>query len=296
MGISLTLMCPCRKCKEEKFEHSVPSSRLITAKEGIGPTAAEMKLFNSGCIDKKPLISNKQIISFLSREDELHQNTQGLERKGLSSGLVGSFQQKENICEAVSRVFDFGLSSGSKDSGRDESSSHNQLRSKPLSHQYPSAGCHENLQIVVHSGNRQEEISSGVHKTAYRYAQIDSFEESQKLAHSATINTRKEGIRAPRVLPSVGAFAIQCASCMKWRLAPSKEHYERIRQSILETPFYCSSGRAWNPKASCDAPPELSDDSKYLWAIDKPNIPLAPEGWQRLLVIRGAGASKFADM
>ncbi|MCO5557094.1 hypothetical protein L7F22_010650 [Adiantum nelumboides] len=96
----------------------------------------------------------------------------------------------------------------------------------------------------------------------------------------------------PRVLPSIGAFTVQCGKCFKWRLIPSKEQYEQIRQNISEKPFFCTS---WRPGASCDDPAELSEASKLLWAIDKPNIPAPPDGWQRLLVIRGEGCSKFAD-
>ncbi|KAI5081131.1 hypothetical protein GOP47_0004314 [Adiantum capillus-veneris] len=103
----------------------------------------------------------------------------------------------------------------------------------------------------------------------------------------------KSGHTMPRVLPSVGAFTVQCANCFKWRLIPSKEQYEQIRQNVLEKPFFCTS---WRPGASCDDPPELSEDSKLLWAIDKPNIPLPPDGWERLVVIRGEGCSKFADI
>ena len=102
---------------------------------------------------------------------------------------------------------------------------------------------------------------------------------------------------ASRVLPSVGAFTVQCAKCMKWRLIPSKEKYEEIRQSVLEQPFFCSRAVAWRPDASCDEPSDVSQDSEnHFWAIDRPNIPLAPAGWERLLVIRAAGASKFADV
>jgi hypothetical protein len=42
-----------------------------------------------------------------------------------------------------------------------------------------------------------------------------------------------------------------------------------------------------------------SDESPHsgkLWAIDKPNIALAPQGWERLVKIRGQGSTKFADV
>ncbi|KDP45835.1 hypothetical protein JCGZ_17442 [Jatropha curcas] len=108
---------------------------------------------------------------------------------------------------------------------------------------------------------------------------------------------RRSGFKMPsRVLPSVGAFTVQCANCFKWRLIPSKEKYEEIREHILEQPFYCETAREWRPDISCDDPPDISQDGSRLWAIDKPNIAQPPRGWQRLLRIRGEGSTKFADV
>ncbi|KAL5543423.1 hypothetical protein UlMin_007207 [Ulmus minor] len=100
----------------------------------------------------------------------------------------------------------------------------------------------------------------------------------------------------PRILPCVGAFTVQCANCLKWRLIPTKEKYEEIREHILEQPFYCEIAREWRPDVSCDDPADISQDDGRLWAIDKPNIAQPPRGWQRLLRIRGEGSSKFADI
>ncbi|KAI4377201.1 hypothetical protein MLD38_014870 [Melastoma candidum] len=100
----------------------------------------------------------------------------------------------------------------------------------------------------------------------------------------------------PTVLPSVGAFTVQCAGCFKWRLIPTKKKYEEIREHILEDPFYCETAREWRPCISCDDPEDISPDGSRLWAIDKPNIAQPPPGWQRLLRIRGEGGSKFADV
>ncbi|XP_043711436.1 methyl-CpG-binding domain-containing protein 2-like isoform X2 [Telopea speciosissima] len=99
-----------------------------------------------------------------------------------------------------------------------------------------------------------------------------------------------------RVLPSVGAFTVQCAICFKWRLIPTKEKYEEIRENILQQPFACETAREWRPDISCDDPADLSQDNSRLWAIDKPNIAQPPPGWQRLLRIRGEGSTRFADM
>ncbi|XP_072980619.1 methyl-CpG-binding domain-containing protein 2-like isoform X1 [Typha angustifolia] len=99
-----------------------------------------------------------------------------------------------------------------------------------------------------------------------------------------------------RVLPSIGAFTVQCADCFKWRLIPTKEQYEEIRESILEEPFRCERAREWRPDISCEDPTDISQDGSRLWAIDKPNIAQPPPGWERLLRIRGEGSTKFADV
>ncbi|PIA43916.1 hypothetical protein AQUCO_01800160v1 [Aquilegia coerulea] len=101
---------------------------------------------------------------------------------------------------------------------------------------------------------------------------------------------------APRVLPSVGAFTVQCANCFKWRLIPTKEKYEEIRETILEQPFVCERALEWRPDISCDDPADISQDGSRLWAIDKPNIAQPPPGWDRLLRIRGEGGTRFADV
>jgi len=99
-----------------------------------------------------------------------------------------------------------------------------------------------------------------------------------------------------KVLPSVGAFTVQCAECFKWRLIPTKEKYEEIREHLLEKPFVCETAREWRPEISCEDPPDICQDGSRLWAIDKPNIAQPPPGWQRLLRIRGEGGTRFADV
>ncbi|XP_019707476.2 methyl-CpG-binding domain-containing protein 2 [Elaeis guineensis] len=99
-----------------------------------------------------------------------------------------------------------------------------------------------------------------------------------------------------RVLPSVGAFTVQCAACFKWRLIPTKEKYEEIRETILQEPFICERAREWRPDISCEDPEDISQDGSRLWAIDKPNIAQPPRGWERLLRIRGEGSTRFADV
>ncbi|KAL2553882.1 Methyl-CpG-binding domain-containing protein 2 [Forsythia ovata] len=102
--------------------------------------------------------------------------------------------------------------------------------------------------------------------------------------------------RTPRVLRSIGAFAVQCANCFKWRLIPSIEKYEEIREHIIERPFLCETAREWQPEISCNDRPDIAQDGSRLWAIDKPNIARPPSGWQRILRIRGERSSKFADV
>ncbi|URE16672.1 CW-type Zinc Finger [Musa troglodytarum] len=99
-----------------------------------------------------------------------------------------------------------------------------------------------------------------------------------------------------RVLPSIGAFTVQCAACFKWRLIPTKKKYEEIRQNILQEPFVCEHAREWRPDIVCEDPEDISPDGSRLWAIDKPNISQPPPGWERLLRIRGEGSTKFADV
>jgi len=96
--------------------------------------------------------------------------------------------------------------------------------------------------------------------------------------------------------PCIGAFTIQCAKCFKWRLIPTKEKYEEIREHIIQEPFDCERAREWRPDVTCDDPEDISQDGSRLWAIDKPNIAQAPAGWERQIRIRGEGGTKFADV
>ncbi|KAI7739111.1 hypothetical protein M8C21_032591 [Ambrosia artemisiifolia] len=96
--------------------------------------------------------------------------------------------------------------------------------------------------------------------------------------------------------PEVGAFTVQCANCLKWRLIPDQEKYEVIREHITEQPFTCETTRQWNRDVSCDDPTDLEQDGTRIWAIDKPSIAQPPPGWKRLLRLRREGSSKFADV
>ncbi|KAK9076888.1 hypothetical protein SSX86_005223 [Deinandra increscens subsp. villosa] len=96
--------------------------------------------------------------------------------------------------------------------------------------------------------------------------------------------------------PAVGAFTVQCANCLKWRLIPDQEKYEVIREHITDQPFLCETTRQWNRVVSCDDPTDIEQDGTRIWAIDKPNIAQPPPGWKRILRLRSEGSSKFADV
>lgn len=97
-------------------------------------------------------------------------------------------------------------------------------------------------------------------------------------------------------MPSIGAFTVQCEECLKWRLIPTKEKYEEIREYIKEEPFVCATAREWRPNISCDDPTDISQDGSRVWAIDKPSIAQPPTGWERLVRLRSEGGTRFADV
>ncbi|KAJ8568109.1 hypothetical protein K7X08_020831 [Anisodus acutangulus] len=94
----------------------------------------------------------------------------------------------------------------------------------------------------------------------------------------------------------VVVFAVQCARYFKWCYIPTTEKYEDIRENLLEQLFYCETTREWNSNKSCDDQPDLTQDGSRPWAIDKPNIPLPPPGWECLLRIRAESGTSFADV
>ncbi|THU57599.1 hypothetical protein C4D60_Mb03t05210 [Musa balbisiana] len=114
--------------------------------------------------------------------------------------------------------------------------------------------------------------------------------------HTPTFRNFLASNSSGRTFPSIGTFTVQCASCFKWRIIPTKEKYEQIRENILEDPFVCEHAREWRPDILCEDPEDISQDGSRLWAIDKPNIAQPPPGWERLLRIRAEGGTKFADV
>ena len=81
---------------------------------------------------------------------------------------------------------------------------------------------------------------------------------------------------------SVDLYAVQCKSCMKWRLIDTQEEFEDIRHKVIEEPFYCNR----KPDKSCDDPADIEYDATRTWVMDKPNLPKTPEGFRRSLVLR----------
>ncbi|XP_051150548.1 methyl-CpG-binding domain-containing protein 2-like isoform X2 [Andrographis paniculata] len=99
-----------------------------------------------------------------------------------------------------------------------------------------------------------------------------------------------------RVWESVKMYTVQCAKCSKWRLIPTKEMYEDIREMIAEQPFICETARKWRPNVSCEHESDVNQDSNMCWAMDRPSIPRTPSGWQRIIRVRAEGGTKFADI
>jgi hypothetical protein len=113
--------------------------------------------------------------------------------------------------------------------------------------------------------------------------------------HNTSPHRSSKKPRSGTVLPSIGAYTVQCASCYKWRIVPTKEKYEELRESISQELFLCTRASEWNRALSCDEPEDLSQDGSRVWALDKPNIVQPPPGWDREVRLRGA-STKFADV
>ncbi|KAJ7972846.1 Methyl-CpG-binding domain protein [Quillaja saponaria] len=95
--------------------------------------------------------------------------------------------------------------------------------------------------------------------------------------------TPKTSSKIPKVKQgSVDIYAAQCKTCLKWRVIDTVEEFEGIREKVIEEPFYCSR----KPKVCCEDPADIEYDATRIWVIDKPNLPKAPEGFRRSLVLR----------
>ncbi|XP_010929402.1 methyl-CpG-binding domain-containing protein 2 isoform X2 [Elaeis guineensis] len=156
-------------------------------------------------------------------------------------------------------------------------------------------------EVDAESGGDQSLESASNQLVLYNPDASDSGQDALEVTeytenHNSSLQNFTVPNSSSRVLPSVGAFTVQCASCFKWRLIPTKEKYEEIRETILQEPFTCERAREWRPDISCEDPTDISQDGSRLWAIDKPNIAQPPRGWERLLRIRGEGSTRFADV
>ncbi|CAL5005282.1 unnamed protein product [Urochloa decumbens] len=124
--------------------------------------------------------------------------------------------------------------------------------------------------------------------------QSDSILHQEEQSH-LSLELAEASKQAPK--NHIKIFAAQCAQCQNWRLISTKKKYEEIRERIREVPFVCEKAHEWNPDVTCNDPSDVSqEDSSKLWAIDKPNIPQAPPGWERLIKIRPKGDTQFADV
>ncbi|KAE9589211.1 hypothetical protein Lal_00000293 [Lupinus albus] len=81
---------------------------------------------------------------------------------------------------------------------------------------------------------------------------------------------------------SVDVYAVQCQTCMKWRVIDTQEEFEEIRHKVIQEPFHCSK----KANSSCDEPADIDYDSSRTWVIDKPNLPKTPKGFRKSLVLR----------
>ncbi|KAJ4968549.1 hypothetical protein NE237_015250 [Protea cynaroides] len=77
-------------------------------------------------------------------------------------------------------------------------------------------------------------------------------------------------------------YAVQCGECFKWRLIPTKVEFEDIRSKFIENPWFCNR----KSDMSCEDPADIEYGTGQIWAIDKPNLPKTPVGYERILVLR----------
>ncbi|GJN15719.1 hypothetical protein PR202_gb02656 [Eleusine coracana subsp. coracana] len=125
----------------------------------------------------------------------------------------------------------------------------------------------------------------------YKFEEVDGGEVEQGTHHFSVPFKR----RRQRSL-SIAAYAVQCATCKKWRFIPTKQKYEEFRAQIKKDPFTCELAHQWKPDVTCNDPSDVSQDGSWLWAMDQHNIPQPPPGFDRLIAIRGEGCTRFADV
>ncbi|XP_042468974.1 uncharacterized protein LOC122051767 isoform X7 [Zingiber officinale] len=177
------------------------------------------------------------------------------------------------------------------------------LEDSPLGHRSPGSskrGKKRSLHMIeadlMHCGNQSIES----HSKELMFYDPGPSHETPVVTNHIENHTPFRNFLVPnpssRAYSAIGTFTIQCASCFKWRIIPTKEKYEQIREKILDEYFVCEHAREWRPAIQCEDPEDISQDGSRVWAIDKPNIAQPPSGWERLLRIRGEGGTKFADV
>ncbi|XP_044957426.1 uncharacterized protein LOC123408372 [Hordeum vulgare subsp. vulgare] len=95
---------------------------------------------------------------------------------------------------------------------------------------------------------------------------------------------------------TIDTYAVECSTCQKWRIIPSKLKYEQIRENIIHVPFSCKYVHGWKPEVTCHDPTDISEGNGMVWAIDKPAIPQTPPGWERKITLRSEQGTRFADV
>ena len=69
-------------------------------------------------------------------------------------------------------------------------------------------------------------------------------------------------------------FVVQCSKCFKWL-----ERYEKIREHLLECPFYCEDARELRPSISCNDIPDITrKEKKYGHLISLVFLSLIQDG------------------
>ncbi|XBI09452.1 hypothetical protein VPH35_137003 [Triticum aestivum] len=94
----------------------------------------------------------------------------------------------------------------------------------------------------------------------------------------------------------ISTYSVQCSTCQKWRVVPSKLKYEQIRENIIQVPFSCKYVHGWKPQVTCHDPTDISEDNGMAWAIDIPCIPQTPLRWERNITLRNEQSTRFADV
>ncbi|KAI4974945.1 hypothetical protein ZWY2020_048552 [Hordeum vulgare] len=95
---------------------------------------------------------------------------------------------------------------------------------------------------------------------------------------------------------TIDTYAVECSTCQKWRIIPSKLKYEKIRENIVQVPFSCKYVQGWKPQVTCHDPTDMSEGNGMVWAIDKPGIPHTPPGWERKITLRSEQGTRFAHV